>query len=284
MDQTIRVDAHHHVWDLSVRDQEWTRNLPALRRSFFLDDLLPLLEQSDVRATVLVQTLNLAEETLELLVLAKERSPVSGVVGWVNLRDEAVDDELARLQALPGGEFLVGIRHLAQDEPDGEWTCRPDVLRGLKKVEQAGLVYDLLVHEHQIPSAIRAVQSRPDLRFVLDHFGKPLIGGGVMDPWESQMTELAACENVVVKFSGLVTETDHLRWRAEDLRPYVDVVLSQFGPQRMMFGSDWPVCQLAASYEQVVRVAEELTSDLSTSEKGSLFGDTAIRWYGLDLS
>jgi len=284
MEHSIRVDAHHHVWDLAVRDQEWTRGLTALERSFSLDDLLPSLESNDVRATVLVQTLNVTEETQELLEVAKNSSVVAGVVGWADITRGDISDELSRLHSLPGGELLVGIRHLVQDERDPQWLCRADVLDGLAKLEDAAIVYDLLVRPHQIPSAIKVVQSRPNLRFVLDHFGKPQIGEGLLEPWRSQMNELSQCENVVVKFSGLVTEADHTRWRTVDLRPYVEVVLSEFGPQRMMFGSDWPVCQLAASYEQVVMLAEELTSQLSPTEKTSPFGDTAVHWYGLDVT
>jgi len=279
-----RVDAHHHVWDLSARDQEWTRQFPLLHRSFGLDDLRPLLSQSAIRATVVVQTLNVAEETTELLSLAKSYPVVAGVVGWVDLCANDVSDQLARLKELPGGDSLVGIRHLVQDEPDEQWLARPDVLRGLGNVQVADLVYDVLVRPPQIPAALCAVKSTPNLRFVLDHFGKPPIAEGRMEPWRSQMTELARCENVAVKFSGLVTEADHRHWQADDLRAYVEVILSTFGPSRVMFGSDWPVCQLAASYERVLSVAEELTQHLSGPERDDLFGRTAIRWYGLDLS
>ncbi len=284
MSAAPRVDAHHHVWDLSVRDQEWTREFPLLHRSYGLDDLRPLLTQCAIRATVVVQTLNVAEETPELLSLAKSNPVVAGVVGWVDLCAHDVAGRLARLKELPGGQSLVGIRHLVQDEADEQWLARPDVLRGLGDVADADLVYDLLVRPHQIPAALVAVKSTPNLRFVLDHFGKPPIAAGQMEPWRSQMSELARCENVVVKFSGLVTEADHQHWQPEDLRAYVEVILSTFGPSRVMFGSDWPVCQLAASYERVLSVAEELTHDLSGSERDDLFGQTAIRWYGLDLA
>jgi len=284
MDHIIRVDAHHHVWDLTVRDQEWTRDLPALRQSFSLEDLRPLLDQSGIDATVVVQTLNLREETPELLVLAQHNNVVAGVVGWVDLSDEGVADEIAQLRASDGGEFLVGFRHVAQDEADDEWTCRPDVLRGLGDVSDAGLVYDLLVREHQLPSVITVVRTLPNLLFVLDHFGKPLIGAGDMEPWRTRMTELARCDNIAVKFSGLVTEVVARPWRVEDLAPYVDVVLSLFGAERVMFGSDWPVCQLTARYADVIDAARELTSELTASEKDALFGATAARWYALDVA
>jgi L-fuconolactonase len=284
MDHTIRVDAHHHVWDLSVRDQEWTRDLPALHQSFSLEDLRPLLDQNGIDATIVVQTLNVREETPELLVLAQQNDVVAGVVGWVELSDEGVADEIAQLRASTGGEFLVGLRHVAQDESDDEWTCRPDVLMGLRAVSDAQLVYDLLVREHQLPSAITAVRTLPELRFVLDHFGKPLIDTGDMEPWRTRMIELARFENVAVKFSGLVTEVVSRPWRVEDLTPYVEVVLSLFGTERVMFGSDWPVCQIAASYAEMLDAAHELTSELTASEKDALFGATAAHWYTLDVA
>ncbi len=235
-------------------------------------------------ATVVVQTLNVPEETPELLAVAEANPLVRGVVGWVDLRGSGVGDRIADLRALPGGDRLVGFRHLAQDESDDEWSCRSDVLEGLGDVEDSGLVYDVLVRSHQLRSAITAARARPTLRFVLDHFGKPPIATGEIEPWRSLITELARCENVVVKFSGLVTEANLSKWSAKDLRPYVDVVLSAFGPRRMMFGSDWPVCQLAATYHEVVSVAQQLTSQLSAAEEGLVFGATAEHWYGLDLT
>ena len=267
MDKSNRVDAHHHLWNLDERDQEWTKEMTVLHRSFGLNDLLPSLERNNFRTTVVVQTLNMDDETQDLLEIARTNPEVAGVIGWVNFKEKDINNELGRLKSQPGGEHLVGIRHLAQNEQNQEWTCSSDVLEGLKEVQNAGLAYDLVVRQHQIPSAIKAVQSLPNLRFVLDHFGKPLIREGLLNPWQSYMAELARSENVVVKLSGLVTEADHSHWRAQDLRPYFDVVLSEFGAQRIMFGSDWPVCQLAASYDEVVEVAEELTSETARTRK-----------------
>jgi L-fuconolactonase len=278
------VDAHHHLWDLSVRAQEWTDDQPVLHRTFGVDDIRPLLGENEVNATVLVQTLNVADETRELLALASANDFIAGVVGWVDLLDADVDDQLRQLQDRSGSRFLVGIRHLVQDEEDPTWLARPRVLEGLRHVERAGLAYDLLVRPGQIDSAVSTVRALPNLKFVLDHFGKPSIVDGDIDSWKKQMKAMAGCENVAVKFSGLVTEADHHRWSVDDLRPYVDVIFYEFGPERVMFGSDWPVCLLAATYGDVVRVARELTSDLSADETDSVFGGTAIQWYGLAIS
>jgi L-fuconolactonase len=279
----MRIDAHHHVWDLSVRDHEWTAGLPALRRSFLLDELRPALAAAAIDRTVLVQTVPVAEETPEFLALAAGPGAdvVAGVVGWVDLIDPGVGDRLAQLRAVPGAERLVGIRHLVQSEPDPRWLCRPDVHRGLAAVASADLVYDLLVRPHQLPAAIETVRAFPGLRFVLDHIAKPAIASGQIEPWASDLRRLATAPNVAVKLSGMVTEADPAAWTVENLRPYAEVVLEAFGPQRTMFGSDWPVCLLAGSYADVFAAAEELTRDLSDDEQAAVFGRTAETWYRL---
>jgi len=284
MQTSPRVDAHHHVWDLTQRDQEWTIGLPALRRSFSMDDLVPQLKECGVVATVVVQTVNLAEETPELLCLAEECSWIVGVVGWVDLRAPSVRDQLDELSQLPGGEHLVGIRHVVQRELDPNWLRHPNNLRGLRAVGQAGLVYDVLIHHDQIESAVIAAQTLPEVKFVIDHCGKPPIADGHLEPWQRGMTELARCENVAVKLSGLVTEADNDNWSVSDLRPCAEIVLDLFGSARVMFGSDWPTCQTAATYRDVVVAARELTSELSADEIDDVFGRTAIRWYRLEVS
>ncbi|MCL8009996.1 amidohydrolase [Streptomyces sp. AS02] len=278
-----RVDAHHHVWDLSVRDQEWITGprLRPLRRDFTLADLAPEARAAKVDRTVLVQTITVAEETPEFLALADEHELIAGVVGWTDLTRPDVAEELARLRELPGGQYLKGIRHQVQGEPDPEWLLRADVRRGLAAVAEAGLVYDLLVLPHQLPACVKAAADHADLTFVLDHLGKPPIASGEREPWETAVRSLAALSNTACKLSGVVTEADHASWTVEDLRPYTDVVLDAFGPDRMMFGSDWPVCTLAASYRQVVSTADELAAALSDSERAQIFEGTAARVYGL---
>ncbi|MFE0252629.1 amidohydrolase family protein [Streptomyces sp. NPDC059010] len=277
------VDAHHHVWDLSVRDQDWITGpeLRPLRRDFTVADLAPEARSAGVERTVLVQTVTVAEETPEFLALARAHELIAGVVGWTDLTRPDVADELARLRELPGGPYLKGIRHQVQGEPDPEWLLRADVRRGLTAVADAGLVYDLVVLPHQLPACVKAAADHPGLTFVLDHLGKPPIASGEREPWETGVRSLAALPNTVCKLSGMVTEADPASWRVDDLRPYADVVLDAFGPDRLMFGSDWPVCTLAATYGQVLDAAEELTGELSDAERTWLFAGTAAQVYGL---
>jgi L-fuconolactonase len=280
----VTVDAHHHVWDLSVRDQDWITGpaLAPLRRNFTLDDLRPEAHAAGVDRTVLVQTVTVPEETPELLALAASSDGlVAGVVGWTDLTRPDVADELARLRALPGGGRLKGIRHQVQAEPDPQWLLRPDVRRGLAAVADAGLVHDLVVRPHQLPACARATADHPGLTFVLDHLGKPPVASGALEPWAGAVRTLAALPNTVCKLSGLVTEADPASWTVDDLRPYADVVLDAFGPHRLMFGSDWPVCTLAATYGEVRATADELIAGLGESERTEVFEATATRVYDL---
>ncbi|MET9123305.1 amidohydrolase family protein [Streptomyces sp. NPDC004528] len=277
----MRIDAHHHLWDLQVRDQPWAHGLPRLHRSFTPFELRPLLEHNAVDASVVVQTLADAEETPELLALAAGDSHVKAVVGWTDLTDPAVADRLSGLRDAPGGAALVGIRHGIQDEPVSDWTSRDDVRRGLRAVAAAGLAYDLLVRPDQLSDAVRTAHELPDVRFVLDHAGNPLIDKEGLDTWTAEMRDLAACPNVAVKLSGLVTRTPPGDDPVRALRPYADVLWSTVGPDRVMFGSDWPVCLLAAGYDEVLAVAEALSEGLSDAEHDAVFGTTAAHWYGI---
>ncbi|WP_030247372.1 amidohydrolase family protein [Streptomyces sp. NRRL S-455] len=274
------VDAHHHVWDLSVRDQDWISGpeLKPLRRDFTIEDLEPEAGAAGVGRTVLVQTVTVAEETPEFLALAATHDLVAGVVGWTDLTRPGVVDELARLRELPGGQYLKGIRHQVQGEPDPEWLLRPDVRRGLAAVADAGLVYDLVVLPHQLPACVRAAAALPGLTFVLDHLGKPPVASGELEPWASDLRALAALPNTVGKLSGLVTEADLASWTVADLRPYIDVALAAFGPDRLMYGSDWPVCTLAASYGDTLDLTRDLTSP---HEHERILTTTATRVYDL---
>jgi L-fuconolactonase len=277
-----RVDAHHHLWDLDVRDQPWTAGWPVLHRSFTLDDLRPHLVAHHIDATVVVQTLSVTEETPELLALADGAREIRGVVGWVDLCAPDVGERLASLREGPGGNYLVGVRHLVQDEPDPRWLCRTEVRNGLAAVGKAGLVYDVLVRAHQLAAAVETVAEMDDVRFVLDHGGKPVIVKGSLMPWTDHIRSLGSLPNVSVKLSGLVTEADAAAWTVEQLRPYAEVLIEAFGPDRVMFGSDWPVCLLAGTYEDVIGAAESVTASLSTSERDAVFGGTARTWYSLE--
>ncbi len=277
------IDAHHHLWDLSRREQGWldSDELALIRRTFDLRDLEGPAAAVGVDRSVLVQVLASVEETREFLAEAAGSDLIAGVVGWVDLTAADVADQLAALREGPGGDRLVGIRHLVQGEADPRWLCRQDVRRGLRAVADAGLCYDLLTTPPQLAAAIETVRALPDANFVLDHLGKPPIASGATGPWAALVRELAAEQNVSCKLSGMVTEADHARWTVDDLRPYADTVLDAFGPARVMFGSDWPVCLLAASYETVAEAAAQLTSGLSKDEREDVFGGAAARAYRL---
>ncbi|MFJ9949394.1 amidohydrolase family protein [Kitasatospora sp. NPDC091207] len=279
------IDAHHHLWDLAVRPQPWITGaaLAPLARSFGVDELTSRARAAGVTATVVVQTVCVPGETPELLALAAGGGLIAGVVGWTDLTAPDVADALAALRELPGGDRLVGIRHQVQEEPDPGWLLRPDVRRGLLAVAGAGLAYDLVVTARQLPAATAAAAGLPGLTFVLDHLGKPPVAAGALEPWAAEVRRLAALPNTVGKLSGLVTEAAPDRWAAEDLRPYADTVLDAFGPRRLLFGSDWPVCTLRAGYPEVVRTAGQLVDGLGPDERDAVFRRNAIRVYGLDV-
>ncbi len=274
----MTVDAHHHVWDLSVRDQDWIDAHSPLRRDFTVKDLVPEARAAGVDRTVLVQTVTVAEETPEFLALAADHELIAGVVGWTDLTRPCVADELARLRELPGGQYLKGIRHQVQGEPDPEWLLRADVRRSLAAVADAGLVYDLVVLPRQLPACTEAAASLPGLTFVLDHLGKPPVASGALEPWASDVRALAALPNTVCKLSGLVSEAAPGSWTVDGLRPFADTVRDAFGPDRLMFGSDWPVCTTEATYGDVLDLARQL---VGAEERTRIFETTATRVYDL---
>jgi L-fuconolactonase len=277
------IDAHHHVWDLGVRDQDWITGpaLAPLRRDFLLGDYQSVAKANGVAASVVVQTVTVPGETPELLALADSSDLIAGVVGWTDLTAPDIADRIAALKDRSGGGKLVSLRHQVQSEPDSDWLTRSDVLRGLAAVARAGLVYDLVITAGQLSASTRAAAAVPDLVFVLDHLGKPLIAAGLTEPWARDLRRLAALPNTVAKLSGLVTEADWRRWQVADLRPYAEVALDAFGPARLMFGSDWPVCTLAASYPDVLAAAQDLTAGLTATEREAVFSGTATSIYGL---
>jgi L-fuconolactonase len=292
------VDAHHHVWDPATRDHAWLDGLPVLRRRFSPADFTRVAADHGVSASVLVQVLASAAETEEFLALADAASAgttparagpagppgvIAGVVGWVDLTAPDVASEIARLRQRPGGGRLAGIRHLVEDEPDPGWLDRPDVRRGIRSVGAAGLPYDLLVGPAQLPAALRLASDLSDVRFVLDHGAKPDIASGRLEPWSRLITGLAHRPNVTCKLSGLVTEAAP-GWTTGQIVPYAAALLDSFGPGRLMFGSDWPVCTLAASYGDVLAVARAaLDGRLSAGELDAVFAANAIATYRLRL-
>ncbi len=276
------IDAHQHFLDPGRLDYPWMSGpYERLHRTFLPGDLSPALDAVGVDRAIVVQACNDLDETHWLLRLAATDPRSAGVVGWVDLTDRAVGDALAELRERPGGDRLVGIRHLVHDEPDPEWLLRPDVSRGLAAIAEARLVFDLLVRTRELPAASVVVDRHPDLRFVIDHLAKPPILSGQLEPWASLLRPLGDREHVSAKLSGLVTEADWQRWSGADLAPSIDLALEIFGPDRLMFGSDWPVCLLAGTYDRVVGTLVDAMGDLSAAERATILAGTATRVYGL---
>lgn len=280
------VDAHQHVWDLARRPQPWLDEdgLQPLRRSFDTDDLVRAaaggLAGRSLAATVLVQCLASTAETEEFLALADGHDLVRAVVGWVDLTAAGVGDELDRLAALPGGDRLVGIRHLVQGEPDPAWLLRDDVSRGLADVASRGLRFDLLVRPHQLPAAVELALRFPDLPLVLDHAAKPPLRDGDLAAWAVDLRALASAGRVSCKLSGLPSEA-RPGWTVADLRPAAEEVLAAFGPSRTMFGSDWPVCEAAGGWSRWASAVQALLGSLAEDELDQVLSGTARRCYGL---
>ncbi len=277
------VDAHHHLWDPGLRDYPWMTGPAAhLAERRGLEELRAVTEPAGVGATVAVQAAMTEEETSWLLGLAAESGGlVAGVVGWVDLEAPGVAERIAELRAAPGGARLVGIRHQVHDEPDPEWLDRGAVRRGLRAVAAAGLAYDLLLFGEHLPAALRVAEALPGLALVVDHGAKPPIAAGGWEPWSTDLAALAAHERVHCKLSGLVTEARHDAWREDGVERYAARLLELFGAERLMFGSDWPVCTLAASYAEVLDLAAGALTGCSPAERAAVLGGNAARFYGL---
>ena len=281
---TRRVDAHHHLWDPGRRAYPWMdESVAAIRRPFGVADLDAAAGPEGFEATIAVQAVSSLEETEELLDVAATSGRVAGVVGWVDLADPEVAATLAALRDRPGGRALVGVRHQVHDEPDPDWLLRDQVLEGLAAVADAGLVYDLLVRERELPAARVVAERLPELTLVVDHLAKPRIREGAMEPWAGDLAALARHPNVACKVSGLVTEADWTAWTPAQLVPYVAHAAEVFGPERLLFGSDWPVCLLAAGYAEVVAAATEALgrAGLGPAEREAVLGANARRLYRL---
>jgi L-fucono-1,5-lactonase len=278
----VIVDSHHHLWDPAARRYPWMTGprMAPIRRRYGLDDLLTVTSDNGVDRTILVQTVGDVTETEEFLRIADDSGGlVVGVVGWVDLAAPDIAATIGRLLAGPGGHLLVGIRHQVEDEPDRRWLSRPDVRRGVDAVGAAGLVYDLLVSADCLTEARDLVADQPTVTFVLDHAAKPPLRSGDLDAWRAAIADLATLPNVNVKLSGLVTEADWDHWRVDDLRSIADHLLATFGATRMLFGSDWPVCELAASYSEVLAAARACLGGLTVAERDAVLGGNAQRVY-----
>jgi L-fuconolactonase len=276
----MRVDAHQHFWRYTSQEFGWIDDgMAVIRRDFLPGDLAPLLRDAGMDATVAVQARQSLEETHWLLKLARDNDWIAGVVGWVPLTDPAIEGMLQRLAQNPK---LRGVRHVLQGESDA-YMAREDFNAGVARLSQFHLTYDLLVLERQLPAAIAFVDRHPQQPIVLDHLAKPLIAALQLEPWRTNIRELARRPNVSCKLSGMVTEADHSHWTIDHLRPYVETVLDAFGPDRVIFGSDWPVCTVASGYARWVATVSELLCELSSSERNAVLGGNATRFYRLGL-
>lgn len=279
-----RIDAHQHFWQLSQPfNYSWLEapELASIRRDYLPPDLEEHLNAANMDRSVFVQTQHNLEENRWVLALAKKYSFIAGVVGWVDLASPQCEEQLLEFKDEPK---FVGIRHVTQDEPDDDFIVRPDVLRGLKVLEKHAVPFDLLFFVKHLRHAATLARELPQLPMVIDHLAKPRIKDQVLEGWRDDLRRAAAFPNVYCKLSGMVTEADWKRWKVADLEAYVETALECFGPERCMFGSDWPVCELAARYEQVVSALEELIAGLSVAERGQIVGETATRFYQLPLA
>jgi L-fuconolactonase len=257
----------------------------AIRKPFGPEDLRPLLLANGVDRSVVVQTISSVDETREFLATAATSGFIAGVVGWADLTDPSIATTVSELRGGSGGKLLVGIRHQVHDEPDPRWLLRDGVLRGIRAVGEAGLVYDLLVRTRELPAALAVARQLPETSFVIDHMAKPRIAAGPRDPdWEQALAPFSELPNVSCKLSGLVTEARWDGWTPGDLVPYVHRAVGWFGPDRCMFGSDWPVCLLAATYEQVMQAMRYALRDLDALAVEAVFGGNAVRVYRLSDS
>ena len=278
----MKIDAHHHLWDLSIRPQTWMvgENMGPVRRNFNTDDLREAIRGTGIEKTVLVHATTTLAETYELLEIARTDETVIGVVGWVDIDSKEAIAEVEKYLQTAGGSYLKGIRDVAQDLPDANYLARTQSIATVKELGKMGLTYDILTKTPELAAAIELVRACPDVHFVLDHISKPYIAKQEIEPWKSLITQLAKFPNVACKVSGMVTEANWNSWQVGDYRPYLDHIIESFTPQRLMFGSDWPVALLAAEkYASVFKLATALTSEFSASENEGFWRENVLRSY-----
>jgi L-fuconolactonase len=272
----MRIDSHQHFWDYDPKEYPWIAPGSAIHGSFKPEDLEPLLRSANIDGCIAVQARQNLKENVYLCSLAEANPLIQAVVGWIDLRSDDVEQQAAAFKRLPKS---VGVRHVVQDETDSEFMTREPFRRGIATLEKHGLVYDILIYAHQLPDAIRLVRDFPDQVFVLDHIAKPRIATGEIQDWASNMREIAQYQNLFVKLSGMVTEADHLHWTTQMLEPYWNVVSEAFGPDRILYGSDWPVIRLASDYARWVETVRRWLEVYSSSDQEKVWGGNARRVY-----
>jgi L-fuconolactonase len=276
----MRIDSHQHFWRYNPTEYAWiSEKMAALQRDFLPSNLEAVLARVGFQGTVAVQARQSLEETLWLLELATRYPFIRAVVGWVDLRSEELPSRLERLAEHPK---LAGVRHVIQDEPDDDFLLRPDFRRGISRLREFELTYDLLLYPKHLPAAIKLVAEFPGQPFVLDHIAKPKIAEHLLSPWREHIKALAALPNVCCKLSGMVTETEWGQWQAQDFRPYLDIVFDAFGTKRLMIGSDWPVCTLSGDYAQTMHIVIDYVRQFSDEEQAAVLGGNCARFYQID--
>lgn len=275
----MTIDSHQHFWTFDpIRDSWITDDMSVIQRNFYPEDLQPTLQQNGINACVAVQADQSLAETRFLLDLATKNDFVKAVVGWIDLQADNIDEQLSEWKS---EKKLAGFRHVLQAEPDLEYMLRPHFLRGISKLKKHGFTYDILIFPKHLATAQKFVAQFPDQPFVLDHIAKPYIKAGLIDDWERDIRDLSKFKNLQCKVSGIITEADWKTWTYEQIKPYLDVVFDAFGTDRIMFGSDWPVCLVAGEYSEAKGIIETYTQGFSASEKAKVFGENAARFYGI---
>ena len=276
----LMIDSHQHFWQVGRFDYPWmTSDLGVLYRDYLPDDLVPILKSNGVEKTVLVQASNSIAESRWLLNLADENSFIAGVIGWVDLMSPHVDAQIQELITRPK---FKGVRHLVESEPQDDWLIQPAVLSSLKRLSTYGLTYDLLVHARHLEYVPQVAETCPELSLVIDHLAKPAIAKNKFHEWSQAFKPLASYPNIHCKLSGLVTEANWTSWQTDDLRPFVEFALESFGADRLMFGSDYPVCLLASTYDRVLASFQEILKSLNDDEREKIFSRNAARFYRLN--
>ncbi len=277
-----RIDAHQHFWFYKAERDTWIDDsMSVLKQNFLPEDLEPLMDEAGMDGCVSVQAGQSEKETHFLLNLANAFDIVKGVVGWVDLRADDLDARLDHFDRFPP---LKGFRHILEEDPDPELITKPNFQDGLKALAERGYTYDILIYAHQLEQTVKAIEELPEMSLVIDHLAKPEIEAGWVEEWESWLRKLSSYEHVHCKLSGLVTEAHWEEWETSDLQPYLDIAYDVFGPGRLMVGSDWPVCTLAASYSEVIEVIEDVMAERPEEAQKKVFGETAVDFYNLQSS